>query len=446
MSFERLKPKVHLFLAWLAYWWYGRPAQKLIVIGVTGTKGKSTTCRLIASALEAGGHKVGLLSTVEFQIGERKWLNDKKMTMLGRGEIQRLLREMVQSGCRYVIVETSSEGILQYRHYGLLYDIAVFTNLGTEHSERHGGFDNLRRDKGKMFAALGAPAKKINSERIKKISIVNSDDVHSLYFMGFPAEEHWVFSLMHKPAKAGIKNIDGQLVESTGHGSQFTANGELYHLPLAGDFNVYNALAAIAVAQSQGVASSKIAQGFSRVTGVPGRMEFIDAGQPFKAIVDYAHEPISIRALFKTLRNIVKDDGKVIGIIGSDGGGRDIGKRSTMGEIAGTLADIVIVTDVNCFEEDPGQIAEMLAKGARTAGKKDGFDLFIEVDRRLAIRHALSFAKPGDVVVVTAKGTEQCIVVTKGRKIPWDDRTVMREELEALRKSARYEKTLFRGL
>src|SRR3989339_616452 len=154
-----LKKIIHFLLAWFAYWFYGRPSRKLLVIGVTGTKGKSTTCRLIASVLEAGGHKIGMLSTVEFQIGEKRWLNNKKMTMLGRGQIQKMLREMVKAGCKYAVVETSSEGILQYRHVGLNYDIAVFTNLGTEHSERHGGFENLKRDKGKIFAGLANTTK-----------------------------------------------------------------------------------------------------------------------------------------------------------------------------------------------------------------------------------------------------------------------------------------------
>ena len=158
------KKALHLFIAWAAYLWYGRPARDLIVVGVTGTKGKTTTCRLIASVLEQSGHKVGVLSTVEFQVGEKRWLNDKKMTMLGKGKIQRMLKDMVKAGCRYAVVETSSEGILQYRHYGLLYDIVVFTNLGTEHSERHGGFENLKRGKGKIFADLMKTKNKVFGE------------------------------------------------------------------------------------------------------------------------------------------------------------------------------------------------------------------------------------------------------------------------------------------
>jgi len=158
---DRLKRIYHRCIPILADWYYGRPGKKMIVIGVTGTKGKSTTCRLIASVLEAGGYKVGLMSTVEFQIGDRRWLNDKKMSMLGRGKIQKMMKEMVKAGCGYALIETSSEGILQNRHLGVHYDIAVFTNLGTEHSERHGGFEKLKSDKGKLFSGLAKEKNKI---------------------------------------------------------------------------------------------------------------------------------------------------------------------------------------------------------------------------------------------------------------------------------------------
>lgn len=434
MSFlDRLKPASHLFRAWLAYWWYGRPARKLIVVGITGTKGKSTTTRLVASALEAGGYKVGVLSTVEFQVADKRWLNDKKMTMLGRGEIQRMLRDMVKAGCAYAVVETSSEGILQYRHYGLLYDIAVFTNLGTEHSERHGGFENLKRDKGKMFSALSTYRKIINHRPVKKVTVVNSDDQHAPYFLEFPADEQWVYSLKHTSGPKDAFRVEGDVTAVNSQGTDFVANSQAYHLPLVGEFNAYNALAAIAVASSQGITSEKIKKGLEKVKVVEGRMEFIDEGQTFKAIVDYAHEPMSLTALFTTLRGLVADGGQVISIIGSDGGGRDVSKREKMGEIAGQLTEVVIVTDVNCFDENPNDIADMLAKGARSAGKRDGQHLFIEIDRRKAIRKALSLAEAGDVVVITAKGTEPCMVVAGGKKIPWDDRTVMREELLAIK-------------
>lgn len=433
---ECLKSYFHFLIAWFAYRYYGRPARKLIVIGVTGTKGKSTTCRFIASVLEEGGYKVGLLSTVEFQIGEKRWLNNRKMTMLGRGGIQKMLKQMVEADCQYAIVETSSEGILQYRHVGLLYDIAVFTNLGTEHSERHGGFENLRRDKGKLFRALTKHSPKvINGKKVPRIIIANADDPHAGYYLSFAADAKWAYGIKTNEVMTPVtryvraENIawvhDNFMID-------FKVEGRCYHITILGEFNVYNALAAIACGFSQGMETGDVSAGLMGIQEVPGRMEFIEEDQPFKVIVDYAHELMSLTALFTTLRRIVGNAGKVIGIIGSDGGGRDKGKRTEMGKISGQLADIVIVTDVNCFDEDPCKIAEMLAVGARQAGKKDGVDLFIEVDRRKAIAQAFALAQPGDVVAITAKGTEPCIVVANGKKIPWDDRQVARELLQSI--------------
>lgn len=423
---SRVKKIIHLLLAWSAYWFYGRPSRKLVVIGVTGTKGKSTTCRLIASVLEAGGYKVGLLSTVEFQIGEQRWLNNKKMTMLGRGQIQKMLRRMVNKKCTHAIIETSSEGILQCRHLGLNYDVAVFTNLGTEHSERHGGYENLRRDKGRMFAALSSgKRKKIFGKEIPKISIVNGDDPEAKFYLSYPADKKYLFTFDpgHSVVE-GAEIVSGR-IEGEHHG--FAVGEELYRLSLIGKFNCENALAAVVVGKSFGISPEQIAAGLVKVELVPGRMEFIDEGQPFKVVVDYAHEPMSLTALFTTLRQLTP--GRIIAVVGSDGGGRDKLKREKMGEISGRLTDIVVITDVNCYDEDPAAIAEMLAKGARSAGKKDDKDLFINIDRRLAMKLAFSMAGPNDVVVVTAKGTEPYIGVANGKKIPWDDRKVSRELL-----------------
>jgi UDP-N-acetylmuramoyl-L-alanyl-D-glutamate--2,6-diaminopimelate ligase len=426
---QKIKTLIHFFFAWFAYWYYGRPARKLIVVGVTGTKGKSTTCRLIASVLEAGGYKVGLLSTVEFQVGEKRWLNDKKMTMLGRGQVQKMLKQMVNAGCKYAVVETSSEGILQYRHYGLSYDISVFTNLGTEHSERHGGFENLRRDKGKIFAGLSKEKNKtLFGNKILKIIVVNADDENSSYYFSFNADEKWKYSLKNNSPEE--KMIAGKIISSNSTGSEFVANDENYQLDLVGDFNVYNALAAITVGFSQGLSSKQIAEGLKSVTKVEGRMEFISAGQNFDVIVDYAHEPMSLQALFETLRKRVgPHNGKVIAVIGSDGGGRDKSKRFKMGEIAGQLCDYVIISDVNPFDEDPNEIAQMLAEGVKKSGKVENQSLFTIIDRREGIRQALNLAQKGDIVAITAKGTEPCIVVANGQKIPWDDRKVVLELL-----------------
>lgn len=417
---KNFKKVYHRVIPVLADIYYGFPGKKMIVIGVTGTKGKSTTCRFIASVLQAGGHKVGLVSTVEFQIADKRWLNDKKMSMLGKGQIQKMMREMVNAGCKYAVVETSSEGILQHRQLGVHYDIAVFTNLGTEHSERHGGFENLRACKGKLFSGLKKEKNKIiNGKKVDKISIVNNDDANAGFFDSFHADRKAHYS------------IKGKTITSNIHGTDFNVGPNRYHLNILGEFNVPNALAAIVVGKSQGISEDKMAFGLASVKKLEGRMEFIEEGQNFKAIVDYAHEPLSFTELFKSLRKLLPSPrNKVIGVIGSDGGGRDTSKREKMGFIAGELCDQVVITDVNCFDEDPKKIAEMLAVGARNAGKKDNQNLFVVVDRKEGIRKALRLAQAGDIVVITAKGTEPVVCVANGVRLPWDDRSVVRELLK----------------
>ncbi len=436
----QLKKFGHWFLAWFFYWLYGRPGRNLIVIGVTGTKGKSTTCRFIASVLSAAGYKVGMMTTVEFQVGEERVLNTKKMTMLGLGEIQKMLRRMVLAGCQYAVIETSSQGILQYRHVGLCYDVAVFTNLAPEHVEAHGGFEALRRDKGKLFAALSLGKKKFLQNRlVPKIIVVNTDDEQAGFYAAYPADELWGYGLRQSSLlKNQNQMVYGQGIASHNRGVSFAAESLPVELHVAGSFNVPNALAAMAVGRSQGVSDEVIARGLASVTLVPGRMEFVDEGQNFSFIVDYAHEPLSLRELCLALKKMTQENGgRVIALIGSDGGGRDVGKRETMGNVVGGLADIVIVTDVNCFDEDPHQIAEMLAEGARRAGKVEGATLFVEVDRRRAIELAVNMARPHDAIALTAKGTEPCMVMAHGQKIDWDDRMVAREVLhDYLKKSS----------
>jgi len=426
---QKLNQFKHYLIAVATYWYYGRPARKLIVVGVTGTKGKSTTCRLIASVLEAGGYKVGMLTTVEFQIAEKRWANDKKMTMLGLGQIQKILRQMVKAGCRYAVVETSSEGILQYRHYGLNYDVAVFTNLGTEHSERHGGFENLRADKGKMFATLSGVHKIIAGQKVPKVIIANADDENANFFLTYKSDQKYIFGLKDRASFSGTTIIPTSTI-SNAHGSTFTFADKDFEIKLIGEFNLYNALAALAVGKSQGIDDEKIISGLKSVKLVSGRMEFVEAGQNFKVVVDYAHEPMSFTQLFDTLRGLIAPGNKVIAVIGSDGGGRDTGKRVQMGKIAGELCDFVVVTDVNCFDENPAEIAEMLASGARLAGKKNEKNLFVEIDREKAFSKAFELANSGDVVALTAKGTEPVICVANGKKIVWDDRNVANKLLK----------------
>ncbi len=424
-----LKKMLHWVVPHVKDWQYGQPGKKLIVIGVTGTKGKSSTCRFIASVLEAGGYKVGMMTTVEFQIGAERFPNKQKMSMLGRGQIQEMLAKMVKAGCQYAVVETSSQGILQNRHLGVHYDIAVFTNLGREHVEAHGSYENLRADKGKLFKILKTePNKILNGKTIPKINIVNSDDAEAKFFAAFPADEHWSYgtTMSDNP-----RHVLAEKIVPTSRGVDFVVRGQPYYLAVLGAFNAANATAAITVGLSQGIDPAKIAKGLAAVTSIAGRMQFVDVGQPFKVFVDYAHEPMSLTALFTALKTVIGPTQQVIGVVGSDGGGRDKGKRAEMGRIAGKLCDLVVITDVNCYDEDPTEIAEMLAAGAREAGKKEGVDLFVVLDRKAGITKALELAKPGDAVAITAKGTEPYIAVANGKQIPWDDAAVAKEILTA---------------
>jgi len=430
----------HYLISLFSYLYYGRPSRKLIVVGVTGTKGKSTSCRFVGSVLEAGGYKVGILSTVEFQIGDDRKLNDKKMTMLGRGEIQKYLQKMVKAGCQYAVIETSSEGILQYRHKFLNYDIAVFTNLSPEHIEAHGSFENLKRDKGKLFKEL-RNNKKINGQKIKKVIIANGDDKNVEYYLDFKADEKYVFGMGVLEKFSKVKHVLADNIGCRIDQNSFEVEDTQFNLKIAGDFNIYNALAGVAVGRSQNIPDEKMKQGIESVKLVEGRMEFIDEGQNFKVIVDYAHEPLSLKELFSSLRSIlnidvrtyVRTSGKIISIVGSDGGGRDISKREKMGEISGEKSDIVIITEVNPFDESPDEIADMIKKGAIKAGNIEGQDLFVINDRSKAIKKAFSMAREGDIVVLTAKGTEPWIVKAGGLKEAWDDRVKAREILKDLK-------------
>ncbi len=440
MSFlQKIKNYGHLFFAMLAYWYYGRPARQLIVVGVTGTKGKTTTCRLIASVLEAAGNKVGLLSTVEFQIGDTHIPNTRKMTMLGHGQIQSLLRDMVDASCTHVVIETSSQGILQYRHYGLHYDVVVFTNLAPEHVEAHGGFDNLKRDKGRMFAGLRKGYRKtVGDKTIPKIIVANADDTNAPYYLNFTADQKYAYNTLPESSPLpGVTIIQAQAIHSTASGSAFQVGGDKFELTLQGTFNVSNALAAVTVGKALGIPAEKIREGLKAVTTVTGRMEPVNLGQPFHVIVDYAHDPLSLEAVLTNVRKLLlTGNQRLIAVVGSDGGGRDQGKRATTGALAARLSDIVIVTTTDPYDEDPAAIVDMVAAGAIAAGFNKDKNLFTIPDRRAAITKAISLAQAGDAVILTAKGHETVMAVANGQKIPWNDKKVASELLAKYKNGA----------
>ncbi|MFH1225757.1 MAG: UDP-N-acetylmuramoyl-L-alanyl-D-glutamate--2,6-diaminopimelate ligase [bacterium] len=420
----------HKALPLLANIIYGHPSEKLIVIGVTGTNGKSTTVNLIAAILEEAGYKVGLTSTVNFKIDKKEWLNDKKMTMLGRFALQKLLKQMVVADCDYAIIETSSEGIKQSRHLGINYDLAIFTNLTPEHLESHGNFDNYKNAKGELFKKLKRDkTKKLGGKKIEKISIVNLDDEHASYFLQFPADRKFGYGVNFISDITGVEEIRAEGISLSKDSAIFKVGDANFNLSLLGRFNVYNALVAVCVGLSQKIETDKIAIGLARVKGVAGRMEFIDEGQDFKVLVDYAPEPESMKQLYQTIDDLKLAQGRIIHLLGSAGGGRDKSRRSVLGELAGSRAQFVVVTNEDPYDEDPQEIIDQVAGGAMKAGKSLDQELFKILDRREAINKVLSLAGAGDLVLITGKGSEQAICLERGRKVKWDDRQVVKEEL-----------------
>lgn len=409
-------------------WWSGRPARHMVVIGVTGTDGKTTTATLIAELLRAGGYKVGLSSSVFFQIGDRRWLNESHMTMPGRFGLQSLLREMVQAKCDFAVLEVSSEGIRQHRHIGIDFDAAVLTNLTPEHIEAHGGFDEYRKAKGRLFERLIKSGDKQRAgKHVKRISVVNLDDPSADYFLKFWAEEHHGVTLKVAPELPGglkypITTWSATQIESQSNTSEFTLDGHRVKLGLPGRYNVANAAEAIAVARACGVEWNVIEEELAKPRTIPGRSEVIQ-GKGFRVVVDYALTPAALRAFYQSLR----DGGakRIIAVFGAAGGGRDRWKRPQLGAIAGEFAHRIILTTDDPYQEDPHVIAGEIAGGIPAASTAEVETI---LDRRAAIEHAIKLAEPEDVIAVTGMGAETSMMI-QDKRIAWSDAGVVRELL-----------------
>lgn len=412
----------HSFLAKISAIWYGNPSNKLIVIGVTGTNGKTTTAYMIAKALEAGGVKTGCTTTAVFKVAEKEWLNDTKMTMLGRFALQKTLKQMVDAGCKYAVVETSSQGILQHRHKQIAYDVGVFTNLTPEHIEAHGGFENYKRAKIELFKHIASlPPKVINGQTVQRAFVLNKDDEHAKDFTVKGPQVIWY----------GTDDADlvVQGVQETVEGVKFELRDSSFEirLQLLGRVNVYNALAALAVAKSLNVNLTEAASKLESIKNMPGRFERIDEGQPWQVMVDYAPEPESLRRLYEDLR--ILQSRRIIHVLGSCGGGRDVARRPILGKMAAQNAAIVIVTNEDPYDDDPMEIMRQVAGGAKEGGKIEGENLFLILDRASAIQKAMDLAEPGDLVLMTGKGSEQRICVANGKKMSWDERNAARQAI-----------------
>ena len=309
--FKKLIPKFllsyyHMAWAFLSALLCGFPSKKLKIIGVTGTNGKTTVIALISKILQAGGYKVAALSSAKFQIGEKEDENKTRMTMPGKGIIQKFLSEAVKQGCDYAVLEVSSEGIAQYRHLFIDFDVAVWTNLTPEHIESHGSFEKYREAKGKFFKA------------VKGIHILNKSDKNFPYFLNFKAKRKYIYDLKKiTTPEEEIKITEAQI---NSKGISFWVNKTFFNIMLYGEFNVYNALAAISVGLSQNIGLEICSKGLASVKGIPGRMELIKE-KPFKILIDYAFTPNALEQVYSTILNHWHAN-RMICVLGSCGGGR----------------------------------------------------------------------------------------------------------------------------
>jgi UDP-N-acetylmuramoyl-L-alanyl-D-glutamate--2,6-diaminopimelate ligase len=418
-----MKSVYHYLLARLAPIFYGHPSDKMVVIGVTGTNGKSTTVEFVGRMLEHAGFRVGWTGTASFKVGDKEWANDRKMTMLGRFQTQKLLRDMVRAGCTHAVVETSSQGIAQFRHVGINYDVVVFTNLTPEHIEAHGGFENYKQAKGRLFAALSRGRRKGTDKSI----VANIDDEHAAYFLSFPADQKYGFGIDARSTVPGLVPVIATNLSMSAAGSSFDVSGTNISISPIGRFNVYNALAAMSVCRALRLSWDAIRDAARSLRSVPGRLEPIDEGQPFSVIVDYAYEPAALAAAYAAI-DLVQHE-RIIHVLGSAGGGRDVARRPVLGHMAAEHDDVVIVTNEDPYDDDPAEIVRQVARGAEGT---QGVEVLQILDRQEAIDKAVALARPNDLVLITGKGCEPVMAVGRGKKIPWDDRVAARKALRAL--------------
>lgn len=405
----------------------GHPSDQMAVVGVTGTDGKTTTTYLIDAILEAGGIRCGLMSTVNFKAGAERIQNNSRFTTLEAPEVQTLLAQMARAGTSCAVLETTSSGLALHRVHGVSYDVAVVTNITSEHLELHGTKEAYWRAKAMLLEAVDPTTSKAAAPNTPKACILNADDSSYAYLRDFARAPILTYAL---EASADVRAEHLELRED---GSQFDVrlpDGSVFtaQTRLVASYNVSNCLAAIATGYLFGVSAEQMAHALARFPGVPGRMERIEMGQPFSVIVDYAHTADSLEKVLNVLRPLTS--GRLIAVFGS-AGDRDRVKRPAMGEVAARLADFAIITDEDPREEDAASILREIAVGAEGAGAREGEQFFCVVGRREGIGAAFARAQPGDTVLLAGKGHEQSIIIGK-EKFPWDDRTAARDALREL--------------
>jgi UDP-N-acetylmuramoyl-L-alanyl-D-glutamate--2,6-diaminopimelate ligase len=415
-------------VGYLAAAYHDFPSRKLVVIGVTGTDGKTTTSTLIYTILKKVLRgRVGLISTLSAHVGDETLETGLHVTTPSAPTIQALLARMVTNGLKCGVVEMTSHGLAQGRLNGVDIDVAVLTNVTHEHLDYHGSFENYRAAKARLFEML---SKSFRKDHQPKISVINVDDPNSAYFTAIPADVIIRYGIYSDLADRKAVNI---VYEPTGtkFSIQLTNEGlspYRFSMPLVGEFNIYNALAAVETCFTFRIASGKIYAGFEDIAPVPGRLERINEGQPFIAIVDFAHTPNALDKALAACRTMLQDGKRLIAVFGS-AGLRDREKRRLMAEVSTRLADFSIFTAEDPRTESLDDILHTMADAATAVGGVEG-ETFIGVpDRGEAIYRACQMAQPGDIVIACGKGHEQSMCFGT-IEYPWDDRDAMRAALK----------------
>ncbi len=420
----------HFSLALFGAVLYGFPSGHIFVIGVTGTKGKTTTLEILNSILEAAGKKTALLSTLRVKIADKSEKNKFGNSMPGRFFVQGFLESAAKEKCQYALIEVTSQGVVLSRHRFIDWNVGVFTNLAPEHIEAHGSFERYRKAKLDFLRYVGARGGKI---------FINKEDRNADFFflnlknfgpLSYSRNEEEILRLLPRrsPLRIAVDNSRPEFPQS--------------------DFNKDNMAAALAVAAELGISEKFVMDALHGFRGVAGRMEFVQK-KPFAVVVDYAHTPDSLKVVYKFLSSEVRQSRdkahKLICVLGAAGGGRDKWKRPEMGKIAAEYCDEIILTNEDPYDENPEDILMQIEEGMH-AGRRWSVSsppaspklqrgecrsaVHKIVDRREAVKKAVSLAKNGDIVILTGKGSEDWMHLARGKKIPWDERAVIKEVLK----------------
>ncbi|HET7026242.1 MAG TPA: UDP-N-acetylmuramoyl-L-alanyl-D-glutamate--2,6-diaminopimelate ligase [Candidatus Limnocylindrales bacterium] len=416
-------------LAEAACWWYEDPSQRLGVVGITGTDGKTTTSYLAVAALEAAGVRTGMLGTAGLRIGGVDEPNPEHVTTPAAPDLQLALRAMLRAGDAAGVVETTSHGLALDRVAGIAYDAAILTNVTHEHLDFHGTWEAYRAAKLRLFERLAARRPASKPLDWPRLAIVNADDPSAGLFAAVGREAGARVLTYGTDETADVRALRVEEDVRRLAVTLVAPSGERQvALRLAGRFNAHNALAVVALGEGLGLDPAAVARGLEGVTGVPGRMDRLDVGQPFGVVVDYAHSPAALEKVLDLLAPIAAArGGGLIAVFGS-AGERDRAKRPLMGRIAGERCRLVVLTDEDPRGEDGDAIVDEIASGAVAGGRRIGRDLLLIRDRRAAIEAAIARARLGDVVLLAGKGHERTILTADG-PIPWDERAVALEIL-----------------